>query len=227
MVDMAASSSTHAEGSEVTEPRYRLPYQALYAIAAVLVLASIAIVVWTLNRDTTTGPATAPPPLTTPSSSPTPTPSPTPTSPEERAAADAIAAITTYHHVTNQLEHDGGKKATEARLLKLTTANGTERKFIKIYAKDIRDRELRSTGWSKVSTRLDAVDLSLKTPRVDLAVCLDQTGVKATEAGKPIKTPRFLVYGAVLEFEEGRWLVDSEANVTADLDPIPHAECGL
>ena len=91
---MAVSDGTHADGSEVSEPRFRLPYQALYAIAAGLVAVAIVLVVWVLNRDTTTGPSTTLPPPVTPSA--TSTLSPTPTSPEEKAAADAVVAFVAY-----------------------------------------------------------------------------------------------------------------------------------
>lgn len=227
---MAVSDTTHEEGSEASGPRRQLPYQALYAIAAVFVAISVVLVVFAV-RDTSAGPSTIPPVTTpsagTPTSGPTATPSPTPTSPEDKAVADAVAAIVAYHRATNQLGHDGGKKATEARVLKLTTEDGPERKFVKIYSKDIRNRELRSTGWSKVSTRVNAVELGEKPPRVDLTVCLDQIDVKASEAGKSIKPPRYLLYAASLHLRGGRWLVDSESNMTADLDPMPVTECGL
>lgn len=225
---MAVSDTTHAGGSETSEPRRRLPYQALYAIAAVFVAISVVLIVFAV-RDTSAGPSTIPP-VTTPSagttSDPSVTPSPTPTSPEDKAAADATAAFVEYASVRNQLGRDGGSKSTEAKIVRLTTAKGAERAYIKGYAKRLRDRELRLTaGSSVVTSRVNAIELGEKPPRVDLTVCLDQRTVKATEKGKPAKVPDWLRYGVVMKLEAGKWLVDQVQNSTADLDPQEMNSC--
>lgn len=226
---MAVSGGTHADGSEISEPRFRLPYQALYAIAAGLVVVAIVLVVWVLNRDTTTGPSTTSPPLSTPSASSSPppsTPSPTPTSADDKAAADATSAYAAYVSARNQLGRDGGAKTTEATLVKLTTKGGAERTYIKGYAKRLRDRDLRIvSGASEVTSRVNAIELGEKPPRVDLTACLDQRSVKATEKGKPATVPEFLRYGVVMNLVDGKWLVDQVENTTADPDPQELASC--
>lgn len=221
---MAVSGSTHANGSEVSEPRFRLPHQALYAIAAGLVLVAIVLVVVVLNRDTTTGPATTLPPPAIPSASSTP--SPTPTSPEERAAADATAVFLAYMRAQNEVEHAGGDRKVVAEAAKLTTRDGAERAYLtKTYAKELRDGKFRAKGWSKVTTRVDAVELGFKPPRVDLAACIDQSDVTGTKNGKPFTPPKFLRYAVVMELEEGKWLVDLVENGTADLNPKELTSC--
>lgn len=221
---MAVSDSTHADGSEVSEPRFRLPHQALYAIAAGLVVVAIVLVVMVLNRDTTTGPSTTLPPPATPSA--TAIPSPTPTSPEERAAADATAAFLAYNRALDEVGHAGGDKAAVAKAARLTTKDGTERAYLtKTSAKELRDGKFRTTGWSKVTTRVDAVELGFKPPRVDLATCVDQRDIKVTKDGKPFAPPKFLRYGVVLHLVDGQWLVDEMSNMTGDLKPMELTSC--
>lgn len=226
---MAVSDTTHTRDSEVVEPRRRrMPYQALFAIAAGLVVVAIVLAVLAL-RGTTSGPTTLPPVTTTSAVAPStslPSPSPTPTSAEDKAADDATAAYVAYAAARNQLGRDGGAKATEAKVVKLTTEKGTERPYIKGYAKRLRERDLRITsGASKVTSRVNAIELGEKPPRVDLTACLDQRNVKATEKGKPAKVPEFLRYSVVMNLIGGTWLVDRVENTTADLDPQEMASC--
>lgn len=220
--DMAVSDSTHAGGSETSEPRYRLPHQALYAIAAGLVIVAIVLTVVALTRDTTGTGSTLPPPVTPSPVSTTSvaTPTPTPTSADERAAADAAAAFAGYIRAQNLLTASGGDDADLATAKKLTTKNGPERKYLTgSYVKELRDGAFKSSGWSKVTTKVNAVELGEKPLRVDLTACLDQRAFKVTKDGKPFKAPQFLRYAAVMNLVEGKWLVDRIENATADLDP--------
>lgn len=221
---MAVSGGTHADGSEISEPRFRLPYQVLYAIAAGLVVVAIVLVVWVLNRDTTTGPSTTLPPPPSPSATSTPTP--TATSPEERAAADAEAALVAYFKALDVVGQTGGSKTAVAKAAELTTKDGTERTYLtKTYAEDLREGKFRGTGWSKVTTRVDAVELGFQPPRVDLATCVDQRNIKVTKDGKPFTPPQFLRYGVVLHLVDGKWLVDEMSNTTGDLKPMELTSC--
>lgn len=226
---MAVSDTTHAGGSETSEPRRRLPYQALYAIAAVLVAISVVIVVLAVRDTSSTGPSTIPP-VSTPSagtpSDPSVTPSPTPTSPEDRAAADADAAFRAYIRALNVVGQSGGDKAAVAKAAKLTTKDGTERKYLTdTYAKELRDGKFAGTGWSKVTTRVNAIELGEKPPRVDLTACLDQRDMKVTKDGKPFKNPKMLRYAANLHLVDGGWRVDQIQNFTADLKPAEVTAC--
>ena len=70
-----------------------------------------------------------------------------------------------------------------------------------------------------MTTRVNAVELGEKPPRVDLTTCLDQRDVKVTKNGKPFKAPQFLRYAVVMNLVDGKWLVDQIENTTADLEP--------
>ena len=224
---MAVSDGTHVEGSEVSGPRLRLPYQALYAIAAGLVVVAIVLVVWVLNRDTT-GPSTTLPPPVTQSATPsvTSTPSPSPTSPEDRAAADADAAFRAYIKALDVVGQTGGDKAAVAKAAKLTTKDGAERKYLTgTYAKDLRSGKFAGTGWSKVTSRVNAIELGEKPPRVDLTACIDQSALKVTKNGKPFKNPKMLRYAANLYLVDGEWRIDQVQNASADLKPAELTAC--
>lgn len=230
MEDMAVSDTTHARGSQVVEPRRpRVPHQALFAVAAGFVVVAIALTVLALNRGASPGPSTLPP-ATTPTAVQPPTtapsPSSTPTSAEDKAAIDATDAYVAYVAADNQLARDGGAKASEAKMLKLTTKGGTERPYIKGYAKSLRDGKFRLTaGSSKVTSRVNAIELGAKPPRVDLTACLDQRSVNGTRGGKPFKPPQWLRYSIVMHLVDGKWLVDQVENPTADLDPQELTSC--
>lgn len=201
--------------------RRRLPYQALYAIAAGLVVVAIVLTVIALGRNTSTG-STLPPPVTPSPISTTSAanPSPTPTSADERAAADAEAAFAGYIRARNVLTASGGDDADLASAKKLTTKNGTERQYLTgPYLKELRGGKFKSSGWSKVTAKVNAVELGDKPPRVDLTACLDQRDYRVTKDGKPFKAPQFLRYAAVMNLVEGRWLVDRVENATADDNP--------
>lgn len=224
---MAVSGGTHAGGSEISEPRFRLPYQALYAIAAGLVVVAIVLVVWVLNREAASPSTTLPPPVT-PSAiaSPRSTPSPSPTSPEDRASVDAAAAFHAYIKARNVVAHTGGQRTAVVKAAELTTTDGAERKYLTgPYAKELREGKFRGTGWSKVTLRVNAIELGEKPPRVDLTACLDQSDIKVTKNGKTFKTPKMLRYAANLYLVDGGWKVDQVQNATADLNPAGVTSC--
>jgi hypothetical protein len=230
MVDMAVSETTRTERSGEAEPRPRLPYQALFAIAAALLVLAIVLAILALNRDTSSGTQTVPP-VTTPSAAPptngtTTSSSPAPSSANDKAAADATAAYVAYVAARNQLGRDGGAKESEAKVLKMTTKDGTERPYIKGYAKRLRDRDLRLiSGSSTAVSRVNAIELGDKPPQVDLTACLDQRSLRATEKGKPAEVPEFLRYSVVMHLVDGKWLVDQVQNATSDMDPQEVTSC--
>jgi len=126
----------------------------------------------------------------------------------------------------NVLTHSGGDPDDVAAAERLTTKTGTERKYLTgPYVKELRDGKFKTTGWSKVTTRVQAVELGEKPPRVDLTACLDQREFFVTKNGKPFKSPEYLRYGAVMQLVDGRWLADRVENATADLDPQKLTSC--
>lgn len=227
---MAVSETTRTERSGEAEPRPRLPYQALFAIAAALLVLAIVLAILALNRDTSSGTQTVPP-VTTPSAAPptngtTTSSSPAPSSANDKAAADATAAYAAYVAAGNKLERAGGAKATEAAMLRLTTKDGPERPYLKGYAKRLRDGGYQlTTGSSKVTSRVNAIELGEKPPRVDLTACLDQRGLEGTRDGKTFTPPQWLRYSVVMQFMDGTWLVDRVENSTADMNPQDLTSC--
>lgn len=212
---MATTTDT---GDTAAAGRPAKPYRLLYVVAAVLALAGIVTAaVLLFNRPSTAGTnppvpppviSTSPTPSTEPNTStPTPSPSSTPTlSAKQQAADDAQAAYVAYIRARDEMSQAGSSAAAEAKALLYTTAN--ERAFLKKIAKDNRDQKIRRTGYAKVTTRVESLDLKANPPTAQLTACLDQSeGVTATKAGKPITPPKFIKQTVDMQKRGDRWLV--------------------
>jgi len=192
----------------VTSPEAK-PYKHLVVIAAVLVLIAVVTSAAILLTRSQTGavPTPAPPPATAvPSASPT-------LSAKQQAAAEAIDRYTAYVKAVDESAQNGSDAAGVQRLVKAFTVNPQSSYDIR-FAKAGRDGEYRSTGYSKVTARVDSISsLSGKVPVAMLTTCTDATGVTIRKAGKPIPRTFEFVKGTItMKRVDGRWMVANTVN---------------
>lgn len=180
------------------------PYRLLYLVAAVLaVVGVVTAAVLLFNRPSTAG-TNPPPEVSTPAALPSTSPSPT-LNARQQAAADAQAAYGAYIRARDEMSQAGSSAAAEAKVLPFTTAS--ERDYIKRAARERREQKIQSEGYTKVTTQVQSLDLKADPPTAQLTVCLDQTGVTATKAGKPLSPPRFIKEIVDMQMRDGRWVV--------------------
>ena len=185
------------------------PYRHLVVIAAVLVLVALvatAAILLTRNPAEPKG-GTAPPPATAvPSASPTLTA-------KQQAAAAAVDRYTAYVKASDESAQQGSDVASVERVVKEFTVK-PQSTFDTRSAKDGRDGEYKSTGYSKVTARVDSItSLTAKTPMATLTTCIDATGVTITKAGKPIpRTFQFVKGTITMKRVDGVWKVANTVN---------------
>lgn len=185
------------------------PYKHLVVIAAVLVLVAVLTSCAILLSHTQTSPkgTTAPPPATTlPSSTPT-------LSAKQRAAAEAIDRYTAYVRAVDESAQSGSDAASVHRLVKEYTVD-PQSTFDTQSGERGRAGEYKSTGYSKVTARVDSISsLSSKVPVAMLTTCTDTTGVTIAKAGKPIpRTFQFTKGTITMKRVAGVWKVANTVN---------------
>lgn len=189
------------------------PYKHLVVIAAVLVLIAVVTscaILFARNQTSPKG-ITAPPPATAvPSASPTLTA-------KQQAAAEAIDRYAAYVKAVDESAQNGSDAAGVERLVKEYTVD-PQSTYDTSDAKDGRDGKYKSTGYSKVTARVDSItSLTAKVPVAMLTTCTDATGVTITKAGKPIpRTFQFVKATVTMKRVNGRWMV---ADTVSPNDP--------
>lgn len=185
------------------------PYKHLVVIAAVLVVVALvtSCAILLSRAQSGTNPTTGPPPATAvPSAAPT-------LSAKQQAAAEAIDRYTAYVKAVDESARAGSDAADTQKLVKEFTVQPQSSYAIR-FANDARKGQYVSTGYSKVTARVDSISsLSGKVPVATLTTCTDSTGVTIRKAGKAIPPTFKFVKGTVtMKRLNGRWMVANTVN---------------
>lgn len=185
------------------------PYKHLVVIAAVLVVVALvtSCAILLSRAQSGTNPTTAPPPATA-------VPSATPTlTAKQQAAAQAIDRYTAYVKAVDESGQAGSDAAGVSRLVKKFTVD-PQSSFDIASGERGRAGKYRSTGYSKVTARVDSISsLSGKVPVATLTTCTDATGVTIRKDGKPIPRTFEFVKGTItMKRIDGRWMVANTVN---------------